>query len=114
LVVVGELFFRCHGLKSGLIMFKMMLIDFSVERFNLETMEALGIDGQDIVITIFALLLVLLISILKERGMEIRETLAKRPVVVRWCVFYGLILFIVIFGAYGLGYIPVDPIYANF
>lgn len=68
LVVIGELFFRCHGLKSGLIMFKMMLMDFSLERFNLVSMEALGIDGQDIVVTGIALLIVWITSILKERG----------------------------------------------
>ncbi|MBR5128085.1 MAG: MBOAT family protein [Roseburia sp.] len=114
LVVIGELFFRCHGLKSGLIMFKMMLTDFSIAGFNLQSMKALGIDGQDICIVGIALLVVLATSVLKERGMELRETLAKCPVVVRWAVLYGLILFVVIFGAYGLGYIPVDPIYANF
>lgn len=114
LVVIGELFFRCHGLKSGLIMFKKILTEFSFAGFNLGTMEALGIDGLDIVVASIALLIVFVISVLKERGLEIREFLAKRPVVVRWAVMYGLILFIVIFGAYGLGYIPVDPIYANF
>ena len=114
LVVIGELFFRGHGLKSGLIMFKMLLTNFSLERFNLQTMEALGIDGQDIAIAGIAILIVLVVSILKERGVEIRETLGKQHIVLRWGVMYGLILFIVIFGAYGLGYIPVDPIYANF
>lgn len=114
LVVIGELFFRGHGLKSGLIMFKMMLTDFSLKNFNIESIEALGIDAQDIGIVCVAVVIVLIISILKERGMEIRESLTKRPVAVRWAVWYALILFIIIFGAYGLGYIPVDPIYANF
>lgn len=114
LVVIGELFFRCHGLKSGLIMFKMMLTEFSFARFNLGSMEVLGIDGQDMIVVGIALLIVWITSVLKERGIELRETLAKRPVAVRWAVMYSLILFVVIFGAYGLGYIPVDPIYANF
>ena len=114
LVVIGELFFRGHGLKSGLIMFKMMLTDFSFKSFNMESMKALGIDAQDIGIVCVAVVIVLVMSILKERGVEIRESLAKRPVAVRWAVLYGLIMFIVIFGAYGHGYIPVDPIYANF
>ena len=114
LVVIGELFFRGHGLKSGLIMFKMLLTNFSLQRLNIQTMEALGIDGQDIIIAGIAMLIVLVVSILKEKGVEIRKSLGKQHVVLRWGVMYGLILFIVIFGAYGLGYIPVDPIYANF
>jgi len=114
LVVIGELFFRCHGLKAGLIMFKMMLTDFSLANFNLETMDALGLDVQDVIVTVVALILVFTVSVLKERGIQLRETLAKRPVAVRFAVMYGLIFFIIIFGAYGLGYIPVDPIYANF
>ena len=114
LVVIGELFFRGHGLKSGLIMFRKLITEFSLESFRLESIEALGIDGQDIGIVCVALVIVLAISVLKERGVEIRETLAKKPLAVRWAVLYGLILFVVIFGAYGLGYIPVDPIYANF
>ena len=54
------------------------------------------------------------ISILKERGIHIREEVAKKPVVVRWSLYYALILMVIIFGAYGYGYKPVDPLYANF
>lgn len=114
LVVLGELFFRGHGLKSGLIMFKMILTNFSLAGFNLKTMEQLGLDAQDIGIVFVAIAIVFVISIRKEQGVKIRELLGKQHVAVRWAIMYGLILFIIIFGAYGLGYIPVDPIYANF
>ena len=40
--------------------------------------------------------------------------IAKRNVVIRWAAVYALIMFIIIFGAYGKGYVAVDPIYANF
>ena len=114
LVVIGELFFRGHGLKSGLIMFKMMLTDFSLDAFRLETIENLGIDRYDVGVVFFTLGIILMISILQERGIKIRESFAKQPLVLRWAVMYGMIFFVIIFGAYGLGYIPVDPIYANF
>ena len=38
----------------------------------------------------------------------------KKNIVIRWLVYYAIIMFIIIFGAYGRGYVPVDPIYANF
>lgn len=114
LVVIGELFFNAHGLKSGLIMFKMLVTDFTVKNFSFENFDAMGMDRHDFIIVGVTLLIVLFVSILKENGMEIRETLAQKNVVVRWSVMYALILFIIIFGAYGLGYIPVNPMYANF
>ena len=114
LVVIGELFFRGHGLNSGLIMFKLLVTRFSISAFKIENIEALGIDRQDVAIVGVSLLIVLVVSILKERGVQIRETLARQNVVIRWTLVYGLIFYIIIFGAYGLGYIPVAPIYANF
>ena len=55
-----------------------------------------------------------MISIANERGICIRQKLAEKKGVVRWAVVYGLILFCIIFGAYGMNYTPVDPIYAGF
>ena len=54
------------------------------------------------------------VSVINEKGKSVRALLAQRPAAVRWTVFYALILFIIVFGAYGKGYIPVDPMYANF
>ena len=114
LVVIGELFFRGHGLKSGLLMFKKMITEFSLSAFSLEALANLGLDQYDVGVTCFALLIVWIISLLKEQGMEVRQTLSKQPAAVRWTVVYLLILFVIVCGAYGLGYIPVDPIYAKF
>lgn len=114
LVVIGELFFRGHGLRSGLMMFKMLITRFSISAFYIENIESLGIDRQDVAIVGVSLLIILAISILKERGVQIREKIAGQHAVIRWALVYGLIFYIIIFGAYGLGYIPVAPIYANF
>ncbi|MDD2960038.1 MAG: MBOAT family protein [Lachnospiraceae bacterium] len=114
LVVIGELFFRAERLKAGFVMLRSMITDFHFTTLDKALLSKMGIDAYDLLIVGITLLIVLAISILNEKGIKIRETLAKQPVVLRWAVLYGLILFIVIFGAYGLGYIPVDPIYANF
>ena len=114
LVVIGELFFRANGLAAGLRMFGRMVTDFHVTTLNSEMLTKLGVDHADFIIVGVALLLIFIISILNEKGISVREWINKRNIVIRWAIWYALILFIVIFGAYGRGYLPLDPIYANF
>ncbi len=114
LVVIGELFFRAHGLKIGFSMFDKMLIDFHFTTLDHQLITKVGVDHSDLIIVGVTLLIVLVIGIFNEKGIIIRESLKKRNVVLRWGVLYALIIYIIIFGAYGPGYVPVDPIYANF
>ena len=114
LVIIGELFFRAEGLKDGLAMFGKMVTDFSFSTLDSTLMDKLKIDVQDIIIVAVALVIIFVISVLNEKGINIRLSLKKKNIVIRWGLLYALIMFIVIFGAYGKGYVPVDPIYANF
>ena len=114
LVIIGELFFRAEGFKIGLSMFTSIFTNFHFSPLTPVLLKKLGIDYQDIIIVIVALVVVFIISLLKERGINIREKLNKSHMIVSWGLIYALLLFIIIFGAYGRGYIPVDPIYANF
>lgn len=114
LVIIGELFFRAEGLKDGLAMFGKMVTDFSFSTLDSILMDKLKIDVQDIIIVAVALVIIFVISVLNEKGINIRLSLKKKNIVIRWGLLYALIMFIVIFGAYGKGYVPVDPIYANF
>jgi NADH:ubiquinone oxidoreductase subunit 6 (subunit J) len=69
---------------------------------------------QDFAIVAVTLLAVFTVSLLQEKGIAIRKTLQQKPTALRWALVYGLLFYILIFGAYGKGYIPVNPMYANF
>ena len=114
LVIIGELFFRANGLRAGMQMFRTMVTGFAFPVFDDALFKALGIDKFDLMIVAVTLLIVFVVSVINEKGKSVRALLAQRPAAVRWTVFYALILFIIVFGAYGKGYIPVDPMYANF
>ena len=74
----------------------------------------LGMDIFDYYIIIVSVIMIFVISLLQEKGINLRQSLQKKNLAVQFTAVYALIMFIVIFGAYGQGYIPVDPIYAGF
>lgn len=114
LVVFGELFFRATTLSSGFAMFKKIFTDFSFNSLKTGSIFKLGCDRADFTIILLALVIIFIVGLLKEKGFNVRELVAKQNIFVRWTLYYLLIIAIVIFGAYGFGYAPVDPIYANF
>ena len=60
------------------------------------------------------IVVIFIISLLKEKGIHIREKIATKNIAVRWSLYYALIISIIVFGTYGLGIVPLDPMYANF
>ena len=114
LVFIGELFFRANSLKDGFAMFNEMCTKFSFNLIKDGTILKLGIDKYDFIIVAITSIIILVVSILNERKINIRESIATKNIVIRWTLYFALIIMIVIFGAYGIGYIPVNPIYAEF
>jgi len=114
LIVIGEMFFRAHGLQQGLTMFKTIFTSFTLKSFFDGKFLTLGVDTADFIIVIVSIIIVIIIGLLQEKGLNIRESVAKLPIVPRWIIYFALIMFIIIFGAYGPGYTPIDPIYASF
>ena len=114
LVCFGELFFRAHELRAGLVMFKKIFTEFSLATLMDGSLFTLGMDIFDYYIIIVSVIMIFVISLLQENGINLRQSLQKKNLAVQFTAVYSLIMYIVIFGAYGQGYIPVDPIYAGF
>lgn len=114
LVAIGEMFFRALSLKYGLQMFAQMIRQASIQSFMDGTALKVEMDLPDYIIVAAVLAGVFTVSLLKERGYNVRDHLMSKNMVVRSIVTALLISFIILFGAYGAGYVPVDPIYANF
>ena len=114
IVFFGELFFRAPSLTVGIEMFKSIFSKFTLESFTNKTYLKLGLDLKDFKIIIITLIIVFIVSLLKENNISIREKIGKLPIFVRWPLYYLMIFYLLTFGAYGIGYIPVDPMYASF
>ena len=114
LVFFGELFFRAEGLLAGFKMFAKIFSNFTLDSlFNGEILK-IGLNWQDFVIVAIFTVIFLVISIRKEQGNKVREKIAERNIVFRWTCYFAIIFAVIVFGAYGEGYVPVDPMYAQF
>ena len=114
LVFIGELFFRAEGLRNGLAMFWQMITKFSFKYFADGTIFKLGVDEKDFIVMGVVVFLVFIIGLFKEKGINVRQWIANRNIVLRWAIYYALIISIIVFGCYGFGVTPLDPMYANF
>lgn len=114
LVVIGELFFRAEGFRIGANMFRKIFTRFRLASLWDGTLLGLGMDLWDFKLVGIALAMVFGISIMQERKIDVRKKIRGFPLFLRWSVYYCGMMALVIFGAYGIGYTPVDMIYANF
>lgn len=114
LVIIGEMIFRANGLREAFKMLKFMVTNFSFNAVKSGNIFNYGLDKYDLLIVILVVILIFVVSVMKEKNVDVRSLIAKQPILFRWLVYYSLILLVIIFGAYGTGYAPVDPLYANF
>ena len=114
-VFIGELFFRARSLTDAFAMLSQIFKNFNFSN-TIKTGQLLtiGLDIYDYLIILITLIIIFIIGVLKEKNHNIREEINSKNIIIRWAIYYLLILAIIIFGAYGPGYIPVDPIYADF
>ena len=110
-VIIGELFFRVDTLSNGFAMVRKIFTNFVISGSE---MLRFGLSIQDYVVIIISLIFIFIMSILREKNIDVREKLSTKKTYVRWIIMYVFILIIIIFGAYGTGYEPIDPIYADF
>lgn len=114
LVCIGELIFNSRGWHDSLDMLSVLFGNFTLRSLLDGSVFTLGIDPYDVMILVAAMIVVLVIGWMKEKGHDPRETIAAKPLALRWSIYIALIVSIVVFGAYGPGYVPIDPIYAKF
>ena len=72
----------------------------------------LGLTGSDYLVVLVGSLIMLCVSIAKGKG-DVREQLEKKPAL-KYILLWLLLMAIVVFGAYGIGYDATQFIYNQF
>ena len=78
------------------------------------TMMELGLTGADYVILILGVIVMFLVSFFSRDDVSIRVKLQKAPRAVRYILFFALLVVVILFGVYGVGYDASNFIYNQF
>lgn len=111
---IGLMIFRAPTISQFLFMFRSIFRDFHPGVLVDGTLLELGLDKMDIIVLAVGILMMVVVGTLQVRGVKIRESIAGWKLPVRWCVYYVLVMSILVFGAYGQGYTAVPFVYAEF
>ena len=112
LVNISWYFDMAVSLSAAFAMMKSTVTGFSLATLTDGSLMMLGLDKLDYMILAMGCLVVFLVSFLQERGIKIRESLGRKPLVIRWAV-YGML----VFGIPMFGYVMTTTggfIYAQF
>ncbi len=114
LVVWGRILFKADNLREAFRIMGSVFRDFNPHVLFDGTIYSLGVDTKDVIVLVIAVLILLTVSVLQERGMKVRATIQKQSTFIRWAFYYGILFAIIIFGVYGYGYKVVEFVYAQF
>ena len=113
LVCIGDLFFRAASVGDALAMLRGAVRVWNPQVLWDGSLLQLGLDGIETVVTVVSLLLLWAVS-LRQRKEPVRESIAKRPLPLRWMLWYMLLFAVILLGYYGPGYSASEFIYQGF
>ena len=113
-ITIGRYFVHAPSLKEAFYMLKATVSQFNPWILFDGSLYKMGLDRQNFTLMLFAVFVMLAVDAVQERGIRIRETIARQNIVIRWAIYYAAIFAIVIFGIYGPGYDAASFIYQKF
>ncbi len=112
---VGRLFSRADSLESACrMLYKMFAGLLKPSSVSKKVISSLGLHYTNWAVLIIAIVILMVVDYLHEKGVCIRDTIAKQNIIVRWAIYYAVIIMLLVFGIYGPGYDSASFIYEQF
>lgn len=112
-VCVGDLFFRAASAGDAFLMLAAAVRHFRPGILWDGSLFTLGLDGIEMAVAVLSLFVLWGVSLLQRKG-SVRDAIAKKPLPLRWCIWYLLLFAVILFGCYGPGYSATEFIYQGF
>lgn len=112
--MLAWIIFRASSLKGAIKMIASIFIVHNPWILFDDSLLKLGLVGKDWNILIVSLTILLIVSILQERQVKIRDWINDQHAAIRWPIYILAIWAILLFGTYGFGFNAQDFIYGGF
>lgn len=113
IVFFADVLIRAESLSQAGQIYRALLSDFRL-REGIFDVTSYGLGRYGFLLLFAACLLWLAVSVLEERGKDVRRALAARPTPVRWGCYYGVVLLLIVTGIYGGSYDTAAFLYQSF
>ena len=77
-------------------------------------LQNMGMDLDNWFVLVLALVLFFLVSVMQEKGWNVREKIASLWLPLRWAIYMAGVLAVIVVGIYGVGYDASAFIYRGF
>ena len=116
LLCISRILTKAPDLSAAGRMIKAMFTKFDISFFICAEpqMYNYGVDQKGLFVVFLAILVLLVVGVLQECGMKIRETLSKQNILFRWAIIWLLLVAVIVFGQYGPGYNASSFIYGGY
>ncbi len=113
-MLIGKMMVKAVSVSAGMKMLWLSVTDFHPFGNTFKRLIAMGMGGGDWIALTLAILILFVVSLLQENGVNIRDEIESRPLVARWAFYLIALTFILILGTYGPGYSASEFIYRNY
>ena len=113
LVNIGWFFDDAANLKESFVLMKNVFVNFSIKPlFDGSVRAMMEFSSMDMLAIAVGIAALFIVGVINEKGIDIRKSLAKKPLILRWAVYLMLVMSIPV-----LGYVSAETggfLYAQF
>lgn len=114
LFMLSLIVFRASSMSSALVMFKSLLTVNNWVIIRDGSLLNMGINGKNWIVVAVSLVVLIIASTLRERGMDIKGKILSMPLAIKWIIYLAVIFTVMTFGYYGFGFNAQSFIYGGF
>ena len=115
LVTFAWMLFRAESLSHFADLIKNMFACFNPEAIlDGDAYYKMGLSRLETLPLVVGILSLFFVDYLHERGINVRENIARTPMAIRWLIYLLMIISVLVFGTYGPAYSANQFIYGQF